>query len=181
MPYVDPATIQNPATGDAIGADHVDGIIANQQYGFDSHPRARVYNSANIALTNGSFTTLTYNSERYDSGGCHSTVSNTSRLTVPASEGGLYVIGGNVEVTASAATIIASRLLVNGTTEIARVGPGSTGNSTAALRLLIQTEWELAAGDYVEQQVFVNAGSLNALVLSNYSPEMWFRWVATIA
>ena len=42
---------------------------------------ARVHNSANISVSDSTWTSMTFDSERYDTDSIHSTASNTSRLT----------------------------------------------------------------------------------------------------
>jgi hypothetical protein len=50
----------------------------------------RLSKSANQTITNNTFTALTFDTETFDSGGYHSTVSNTSRITIPTGKGGYY-------------------------------------------------------------------------------------------
>lgn len=58
----------------------------------------KVYNSANFNLAHNTYTQITFNSESFDSDGFHSTVTNTSRLTIPSGKDGKYRISfyGNV-------------------------------------------------------------------------------------
>jgi hypothetical protein len=132
---------------------------------------ARVYNSADITLTTGAAAALTFNSERYDDADYHSTSSNTSRLTIP--QPGRYRVGASV-VFASNATGYREIYLQasSGATRIAdMLIPAVSGNST---RLVVMTEWEFAASDYVEVYAFQNSGgNLNVTSASAYSPEFW--------
>lgn len=59
-------------------------------------PRASVYHSATQAVGPGGTVTLAFNTERFDVGTIHDTAVNNSRLTVPAGQGGLYLISGHV-------------------------------------------------------------------------------------
>ena len=54
--------------------------------------RCSAWNSATQSVPASTFTVLTFDSEDYDVGGLHSTVTNTSRLTVPSGGDGLYLI-----------------------------------------------------------------------------------------
>lgn len=180
MPSTDPQTTHNPATGQVAPAawgDAVrDGIIYLNGTG---RPRARVYNSGNQAITTATVTAITFDSERVDVGSCHSTSSNTSRLTVPTGEGGWYDIGGNVQFEANATGYRSAIIRLNGTTRLAEVTYPvvSAGDPPS---LVVSCKYQLAAADYVELCVAHSRGSnLNVLATANVSPEFWFEWRAT--
>lgn len=178
MAYADPQTTHNPTTGQIIPASWGDIVRDDLEYLARNKPHARVYNSAAISLPTGAVTALTFNSERYDIGACHSTSSNTSRLTVPSGEAGKYLIGATVGFAANPTGYRAILLQVNGVTTIAQQDAISLG-AGSAMYLSICTENALAAGDYVELKAFQNSGgNLNALASGNYSPEFWWEWVA---
>ena len=143
-------------------------------------PHCRVYNSGSFSLTTGVAGAITFDSERVDVGGCHSTSSNTSRLTVPSGGGGFYLIGGHVAIAASSAgTYRTLGIRLNGATFIAyqTLAPLS---ASVDVRGSIQTAYQLAAGDYVELLASQDSGgALNVLAASNYTPEFWFKWVST--
>lgn len=133
-------------------------------------PQARVFNDANISVANNTVAALTFNSERYDSGDLHSTSVNTGRLTAPIT--GLYAVGACVSFASNATGIREVELRVNGTTVIAIDDrPANTGAVTV---ISIDTQYRLAATDYVEVLAFQNSGgALNVLVSASYSPEFW--------
>jgi len=139
---------------------------------WQTQPAARVYNSGNIDPAVGSWVTLTFDSERIDTDTVHNPAVNPSRLTVPTGGAGLYLIGGNVafEVGTGDKGI---RILLGGATVIAQ----SFGNATSddGDVLSVTTLYSLAATNYVELQVFVEA-DLNILASANYSPEFWAIW-----
>lgn len=142
-------------------------------------PHARVYNSAAFSLTSGAAAAaITFDSERVDVGGCHSTSSNTSRLT--ATTAGFYIIGGHIAIAASSGgsyRTVAIRL--NGSTVIAQqtLAPLS---ATIDVRASITTAYQLSASDYVELVASQDSGgALNVLAAGNYTPEFWFKWVST--
>lgn len=146
----------------------------------ENPPRARVFNSANISVANATFQALTFNSERYDSAGLHSTVSNTERLTV--TEAGLYTIGVSVQYAANATGIRQIYLRVNGTTYVASNGYQAPTVSDGGYAS-VTTDYELAATDYVEAVAFQRSGGgLNVVASANYSPEFWIcRTAADVA
>lgn len=181
MAYTDPATIHDPASSTAPPASWGDTVRDDLEWFANDKPRARVYNSANIThTTNGAAQVVTFNSERYDVGGCHSTSSNTGRLTVPSGGGGLYAIGACIGWAANASGIRAASIRVNGSVLIAtEETPAFSANSTPKHNLY--TEWELAAGDYVEVLAYQSSGGSLNIAANSGSPEFWFRWVANVA
>lgn len=133
--------------------------------------QARVFNSANISINNATFTALTFDSERWDTGNFHSTSSNTSRLTVPTA--GLYDIGGSVVFAANATGMREAAIRVNGSTFIVEQGP-QPPTVTDGARVQVSTQYQLAAGDYVELMAFQRSGgALNVIASGNSSPEFW--------
>lgn len=133
----------------------------------------RVHNSATQAISTGAYASLTFDTERFDTHAFHSTVSNTSRLTVPSNLGGYYVIGGCAGFATNATGLRLARILLNGATRIAE-SSSVDGNSGADVRVEITTLYALSATDYVEFQLFQNSGgNLNSQVLANSTPEFW--------
>jgi hypothetical protein len=135
-----------------------------------SAPCARVFNSTDLAIPNTTHTILAFDSERYDTDTIHSTSSNTSRLTCVTP--GVYAISAHVSFAPSAAgTLRAVHIRLNGATFIAvnydpPVGGGFSTNVS------VSTQYRLAAGDYVEVDVYQDSGgSLNVQAAGNYSPE----------
>jgi hypothetical protein len=174
------------ATRLAIGPDDATLVADALQLGgmaWQIQPAARIYNSTNLTSVS-SWSTLTFDSERFDTDGLHSTVTNTSRLTIPDGGDGLYLIGGNLKFVLSAlngssyVSRISLRILLNGSTLIARNGTFYTVSAAAVSGVCdIITAYYLVAGDYVELQRYASTsfpyGILNA---SAYSPEFWAIW-----
>lgn len=129
---------------------------------------ARVYNSANISVSNATVTALTFNSERFDTDSIHSTASNTSRLT--ATTAGVYQITGHVRWASNAT---GSRLLYireNGTAAISYEQIAASVNGEGIMD--VTALWKLAAGEYVELVTWQNSGgALNVEAWNYYSPE----------
>lgn len=135
-------------------------------------PAVRVYNDAAIDPAVANWVTLTFNSERFDTDGMHSTVTNTGRLTVPTNGDGLYMIGGNIKIGVGSGDK-GLRILLNGATAIAESYGNKTSDSGDSIA--ITTLYSLAATDYVELQVYVES-DLNVTVSANVSPEFWAIW-----
>jgi len=135
---------------------------------------ARVYNSANLTVSNLVVTALTFNSERYDNGGLHSTVTNTSRLT--AQNAGKYLITAHLVWAANATGRRTTHLRLDGETYIATdVRPAIDG---AVLAVSLATVYHLAASSYVEVAVYQNSGGdLDVIANLNDSPEFAMQWL----
>lgn len=120
----------------------------------------RVFNSADITVPNmnpGEWTSLTFNSERWDTANLHETTTNSGRLK--ASVAGKYYIFANITWESPIGTgLWGLRLQLNGKTVIAEQ---SLPNTAAPFRISMSvgTLYALAAGDYVEAQVFQNSGN----------------------
>jgi hypothetical protein len=135
---------------------------------------ARVYNDADETIPDSTATALTFNSERYDNGGLHSSVSNTSRLT--AQKAGVYTIFGHVEWEGNAVGYRQLSIYWSGGYKIAQQtfvpGYGSSFNMSIA------SVWHLAAGEYVELWVFqTSGGDLRVWAALDMSPEFAMQWL----
>lgn len=158
-----------------LDADKLDGVeganyVRTDQSttitaGFLTHntqPRARAYNNATQSLNDSTWTSLTLNTEDYDVTTLHDTGSNTSRMTVPASGGGVYLIIGGTTFAASATGVRGVRIAKNGSVVGREMVVGNNGAGTATKAQIIAVE-VLAAADYIEVQGFQNSGgALNA-------------------
>jgi hypothetical protein len=120
----------------------------------------RVFNSADInipQLNPGEWTSLTFNSERWDTANLHETATNSGRLKAPVA--GKYYIFANITWESPIGSgLWGLRLQLNGKTVIAE----QTLPNTAApfsISMSVGTVFALAAGDYVEAQVFQNSGN----------------------
>ena len=135
---------------------------------------ARVYNSAAESIPDGTVTLLTFDSERYDNGGLHSTVTNTGRLT--AVKAGKYLITAHVEFATNATGYRGVILVLNAATQIAYLDlPAVSGAPT---ELSISTLYHLAASDYVTVWVQQNSGgALDVANNPNWSPEFAMQWL----
>jgi hypothetical protein len=133
---------------------------------------ARAYhNAAQSIASGGPGTVLALNSERYDTDGFHDTVTNSSRLTVPAGKDGKYRITGTVQFAANATGERRLEILLNGATVIGRVSSAAV-SGTAPTVLTVTCDYGFVAGDYVELRAFQDSGgALDAEAVGNYSPE----------
>jgi len=117
-----------------------------------------VTNSADQTIANGTYTTLTFNQETYDTDGFHSTSSNTGRFTVPAGKAGYYSIYAQVVFNKNPVAINNGdlRIMKNGST---LQYSGEIGGTTAAIPTINFTFIaNLAVADYLEIQVSQESG-----------------------
>ena len=59
-------------------------------------PRVRVGKSADQTIANSSSTIVSWNQESFDVGDLHDNSTNNSRLTIPADEAGVYMVGVSI-------------------------------------------------------------------------------------
>ena len=102
-------------------------------------PRVLAYRATDQALSTSAYNTILFDAEAYDTHGMHSTVTNTSRLTVPTGWGGYYLLTAGGAINAG---ILSVTFLLTGTRyfysgQLATVGGGSA---------LVAA----SAGDYLE-------------------------------
>jgi hypothetical protein len=100
-------------------------------------------------LANNTFTAFTFNTEITDSDGFHSTVTNTSRITIPTGKGGKYLIYGVIGTIQSNATGLRFlRLYVNGA--FADPQQRLTVDTEGRVSLTLTEIRSLSAADYIE-------------------------------
>ena len=132
---------------------------------------ARVYHSTTQAIPDTIPTTLTFDSERYDTDTIHEGVTNPSRLTCKTA--GKYLIGIALQLD----NLIANKhfcviLKLNGTTEICARTRYNVGAEPPYLGM--NAIYDLAVGDYMETIVdHDNGNDRNILAVAAKSPEFW--------
>jgi hypothetical protein len=101
-------------------------------------------------------TTLTYDSEQWDTDGFHSTSTNTSRITIPAGLAGKYLISCSTSYGLNATGQRALYLRKNGTN--VKYFPGVAGSSSVYTANHSSFVLNLAVGDYIEMIVYQDSG-----------------------
>ena len=163
MPYVDTQTIHNPATGTAIPAAWGDQTRDNSEFLIDP-PFASVSHSATQVSVNGVGLALLANTELFDNNAMHSTVTNTSRITIQTA--GRYKVAATVEFATDADGDRRLVFRVNGTTthQSLRVSSSASTVILTGTRDLV-----LAATDYVEVVATQSAGNNLDVTLHEFS------------
>lgn len=131
---------------------------------------ARVHRSATQSIGDSAWTAVAWTAEDYDTHAFHDNATNNTRMTVPAGYGGKYWIAGEAAFAAALVSQRYVRIYKNGATALS-IGQGYSTN-TVNVYMQTQTEVELAAGDYVELQVFQDTGG-NLNVLGD-THDTWF-------
>lgn len=127
---------------------------------------------------------LTFASESYDSGGFHSTVSNTSRLTIPTGYDGIYRITANVYMVNGSAGQFHLQLRKNAGGAIGSgtfLAQSTNAVSTNAAILTggcITTEVRLSATDYVEVFAAQVTGGSVALAGTTQAHRFELTWLS---
>lgn len=136
---------------------------------------ARVYHNVDQSCPTGAWTTLAFNTERFDTDTIHDTVTNNSRLTCKTA--GKYLIIALVFIQSNATGERHVKVVHNGTTSVAY----TSTNAGPSMGVIVQAVslWDMAVNDYVEVAVFQNSGiSLNAVYSSAMSPEFMMIKIA---
>lgn len=149
----------------ATGATRNNVFLPNHSWALG----ARAFNSGAQSIPDAAETKLTFDSERWDTDDCHSTSVSSGRLT--ANTAGMYVISASIAFADNATGRRKVSIRWNDATLIAQESqPASTaGDSTY---MTVSTIYKMAAGDYVEVQVYQNSGgALNLGTFNQTSQE----------
>jgi hypothetical protein len=173
-PYVDPQSVHNPTPGASPPASWGDTVRDGLEF-LVRLPGCIVHRSTAFEIADDTLTAIEFNAaDIRDTDGYHSTVTNTTRMTVPAGLGGLYEVGANVTFNDGLGNRVL-RLRKNGSSVFgsvqAVVGTGEFVGQTVCVPVVLN------AGDYVEVVVYQDSGAaLN--VSSSPEPLAWMRLVA---
>jgi len=177
MPYTSPSTV---VTSTPITSAWGNSVKAATDY-LANPPACRVFNSVDINLADNAFTTLTFDSERYDTDSMHSTAATTDRITFNTA--GLYVVSGTVNFTSAADyALIALFITLNGTTPPIAAHYGQNTAVATDPTITLTTVYKFAAGDFVILRAFQdNTANVTraAKRVANYSPEFSATWIGT--
>lgn len=169
-------TVPDKATGDVFTEAMWDTYIKDNINNLIVPPACRVYHSANQSIPNNAATTLSLNSEDFDTDSMHDTVTNNSRITINTT--GIYVITLNVLWGTSTAGDRTAQIWLNGADYIAGDTRPAPDNSSYNGEQSVSVVRAFTAGDYVEARVTQDSGGgLNVLVQNNRSPYFSAAWI----
>jgi len=165
MPFSDPNLTHNPATATVAPAAWGD-VIRDDLVFLNDRPTCSAFNSTTQTIASGSTTKLTADSERWDNDAMHSTVTNTSRITVQTD--GRYSFSSTVQFDAHATGVRGTDFLVNNTT--AYPGAGSTAVGAGVAEVLTTIRFiDLNATDYVEVRAVQTSGTNLGVTLVDFT------------
>lgn len=130
-----------------------------------------VYNSGDFSHnSSGNWLAITFDSERRDVLGMHSTSANTSRITFAL--GGWYILHGNIQFAPNATGARGLGVRIDGTTFIAATRVTSPSASLPEY-INIACLYYLATTNYVELVAYQNSGGTLAITAAgNWTPEL---------
>jgi hypothetical protein len=114
-----------------------------------------VYSSSDQTIPNGTFTTVTYGDEYWDTDSFHSTVTNTGRITIPTGKDGKYLVNVFGTWAGAASGNRELRVRKNGSTDLAN---NRLNGVTSAFTMQMSFQVNLVATDYIELQVYQLSG-----------------------
>jgi hypothetical protein len=167
--YVDPQTIQNPTTGLIATTALLAQWRTDMQWLRNSKAGCRV--RTNVATVIGTNTAIPFELEDYDNQACHSTASNTTRITVPSGWDGMWLFGGVMRFsTGNVSTLMVYK---NGSTTTALVRTNSQSNAGNQSSAALTGFERFVAGDYIE--LCATGGTP---VATAFNPVFWSIWWA---
>lgn len=142
-----------------------------------------VTDTATTSIATATWSLLTFATEEYDTGGFHSTSTNTGRLTVPTGYGGVYQVFASVTWTQNAGNGLFLQLRKNGAASTAASLASSMANFGSLFAngdpiLQLHGQLRLTAGDYVELYTAQNSGGNLALKGTTQAHRFGITWVA---
>lgn len=135
------------------------------------------YQASSQAISNSTWTSITIDTERLDSDGGHSTVTNTSRYT--ATVPGLYLVFGTVAWAASGTGYRRTAVALNGSRPQGSAAGFDQAQVVQAGTFAMALITMNGVGDYVELQGQQNSGgALSTAASSDFSASFGVVWVS---
>jgi hypothetical protein len=181
MPFTDPDTVQVLTTADPVTLSWLETIADDLNY-FNDPPRVKCYRDAVYGITDDTDTMVAWNAEEYDTDTMHSTSTNTTRLT--ATTGGRYEFSCRIVFAANSTGYRRLKMWKNGAAGTLIDSDIDNSPTAGAFSRLFCSSWvTLAAGDYIEAQVYQDSGgdlSVQGAALGT-SERSWFgmQWQGT--
>jgi hypothetical protein len=118
-------------------------------------------------ISNNTTTALNWDSENFDTDGFHSTVTNTSRMTIPAGKGGKYLVTAKAQWDNNSTGARDFYIYKNGAAEITTRLTASTQSPSSTITSVL----DVVATDYLEIYCKQNSGSSRSLDISDIEGE----------
>ena len=126
-----------------------------------------LYNTTTTSIPNATYTLFTLNTEDFDTDAFHSTVTNTSRITIPTGKGGKYQVNWFLRTDSNATGVKEIEFRKNGSgyKYFSQGGQGTGVSPTAGFSIILN----LVAGDYLEIAGYQNTGSTQTWELTQFN------------
>jgi hypothetical protein len=132
-------------------------------------PACRVTKSAIQTVPTGGTPLISFDQEDFDTDGIHDNVTNNTRMTCKTP--GLYSIEGSINWASNTSTLARTVWICKNGTRVAEVAGGVAGQFETVQQ--IKATLLLAAGDYIELQVYQNSGSsIDIQATTNGAPHL---------
>ena len=118
-----------------------------------------LWESDNVSAPNATLTTMTFDSELFDTNGFHSTATNKGRITIPAGKAGYYLLFGQITFLASGTGGREAGLYKNGSATALTVHGIKNTASTVNDNANVTSIQYLAVNDYVELRGWQDNGT----------------------
>ena len=150
-----PARLAVGTNGQVLTADSTAATGLAWASAGSSFAGCRLVKSANQSISNNTDTSLTWDTETFDTNTFHSTSTNTSRITIPSGKAGYYQLNVNIAWSPNSTGIRDLNLAKNGTRfQYFTFNPQASNVQSFAYAATIYG----AVGDYFEVVVFQNSG-----------------------
>jgi hypothetical protein len=111
--------------------------------------------AATTSIANSTNTTVSFDTEEYDTDGYHSTTVNNSRITIPAGKGGYYLVIATTDFAQNSTGARGNSIKINGTEKgYTAITPNTTEGAVYNNSVIVS----LSVGDYIEMQVRQTSG-----------------------
>lgn len=148
------------------------GILAQLPTAILTPPKCQAYNSTNISLATDDGQVVALDSERYDNGAMHSTVTDNSRITFTTA--GIYIITFNCAFAANATGDRSAFIRKNGQDFIAMSQKHAFATQECGMSVTVHEMFEV--GEFVEAIAKQDSGGALNLLATRYSPILSVRY-----
>ena len=124
---------------------------------FQGFSGVRLTKSAPQTIATSTNTKLTFDTETYDTDSYHSTVTNTSRITIPSGKTGYYNVIASVIWAFNSGSYRDLKIFKNGN-NLVHIITGDPGTTYPNVNMLLVDALHLTAGDYIEMDAFQATG-----------------------
>ena len=168
MSFTDPITVADPSTGTKATAALLNTWRADMEFSYKTKAGCRA--RTNTATVLGAGTMIPFELEDFDNNSCHDLVTNNSRITIPASWGGMWWFGFNCHTNNQTTYQVCKNGVTTGSGVLLTVGPVQ-----AAAKEQAQVGFgfaRLVAGDYIELR------GITGTIVTTINPTFWAQWRA---